>query len=328
MVSHATRKALKGELEVACGGEGQIAVSLFDTDGGKGSIMPNSSGRLAGVIMVIASAILWSTAGLFVRMADLDTWSIVFWRSGFSFATLGLFILIRNRVEHLPGNRSFGLPGIAGAAVSVVASITYIASLKWTSVANVMTVYAMLPFAATGIAFLWFGERITSRFIVAGLFAFAGVFVSVNAAVSPGDIAGIVAASVMTVGCAIQLAIARRYATLDTTQMTVWSGVACWIIAIPFAQLAFPAPMQLLACALYGILTTGVAYVLLLLGSRRIGSGEAGLLSMLDVVLGPVWVWLFYSEYVSLPVLVGGGIVLISVVWYLAGSRRISAAVA
>ena len=76
----------------------------------------------------------------------------------------------------------------------------------------------------------------------------------------------------------------------------------------------------MLACACYGVLTSGLAYVLVR-GGRLISSGEAGLISMLDVVLGPVWVWLFYTERPTGAVIGGGCIVLASVAWYLVANR-------
>lgn len=258
---------------------------------------------------------------MFIRMADLDVWTIVAWRSAFSAATLGIYVIIRNTMASKRTTRTFGWPGVIACVVSVVAGITYIASLQWTSVANVMTVYAALPFVATAIAYLWFGERVTRRFLIAGLLAFAGVAITVGGAVGSRDLLGILAAVIMTAGFAAQLVIARRYPTIDMTMTTVLAAATCCLIALPFVHTGIPAPRQLLACALYGVLTTGIAYVLVLMGSRLIGPGEAGFISMLDVVLGPLWVWLFFDEQVTFPVFVGGSIVLASVVWYLSGMR-------
>lgn len=281
--------------------------------------------RLIGIYFVIASAVLWSTAGLVVRIADVDLWTMIGWRSIFSFATLGAFVLVRRRLMKTSVETDFGLAGVAACAVSTVASITYVASLQWTTVANVMTVYATLPFVATGIAFLWLRDRVTYRFIIAGCLAFLGVAISVGVAVSTKDLLGIFAAFVMTVACAMQIVIAKRFARMDMTMMTAFAALACFCIALPFMQHSIPTSTQLLACAFYGVFTTGIGYVLLLLGSRRIGSGEAGLLSMLDVILGPLWVWIFIGEDIPLPVLLGGAVVLFSVFWYLLPGRRAAA---
>ncbi|MDO6963237.1 DMT family transporter [Rhizobium alvei] len=274
--------------------------------------------RQLGILLVLFSTLLWSTAGLFVRMAELDVWSIVGWRSAFSFVTLGTFMLVRNRMTSDDGNgRQFGWLGLFAGSVSVVATISYVAALQWTTVANVMIVYAALPFLATLIAFLWFRERVTKRFILAGSVAFLGVVLTVGAAVSPRDLLGIGAAFAMTAGFALQLVIARRHPAMDSTAITVLAAGGALLVALPFMPGGIPAPQQLLACALYGILTTGIAYILILMGSRLIGAAEASLLSLLDVVLGPLWVWIFYDERVGLPVLAGGAVVLTAVVWYI-----------
>lgn len=282
--------------------------------------------RSSGIYLVAASAVLWSTAGLFVRMADMDMWSMVAWRSAFTFLALGAFFLLRNRFARQRSSMSFGFPGVAGCLVSAIAAITYIASLRWTTVANVMTIYATLPFIVAGIAFVCLRDRVTYRFVIAGCLAFVGVLISVGAAVSHQDMLGIFAAFIMTTGCATQIVIAKRFPDMDTTLMTALAALICICVALPLMQFEIPAPTQIIACALYGVLTTALGYIFLLQGSRRINAGEAGLISMLDVILGPVWVWLFYNEVISPIVLTGGGIVIMSVAWYLAGDRRAATA--
>ncbi|MCZ0964180.1 DMT family transporter [Paracoccus benzoatiresistens] len=278
--------------------------------------------RKLGILLVLVSAVLWSTAGLFVRVADLDIWSMVGWRSAFTAIVLGLYIVCRTRFEGTRAVRSFGRPGLVATAVAVVASITYVASLTWTSVANVMTIYAALPFAATLLAFLWLGERITGRFILAGSVAFVGIAVMVGASFGGRDTLGILAATGMTLSFATVLVIAKRYPTLDLTQMTMLAAIACSLIALPFMPSRLPSPEQLMACAAYGVLSTGISYILVLMGGRLIGSGEAGFLSMLDVVLGPFWVWLFFDERIGLSSFIGGTIVILAVIWYLGGGPR------
>lgn len=282
--------------------------------------------RSTGIYLVAASAILWSTAGLFVRMADMDVWSMVAWRSAFTFLTLGAFLLLRQKIARQRSPVSFGLPGVAACLVSAIAAITYIASLRWTTVANVMTIYATLPFIVTGIAFVCLRDRVTCRFVIAGCVAFVGVFIAVGAAVSQQDMLGIFAAFIMTTGCAVQIVIAKRFPDMDATLMTALAALTCLCIALPLMRFEVPAPTQIIACALYGVLTTALGYIFLLQGSRRMNSGEAGLISMLDVILGPVWVWLCYDEEISSIVLTGGAVVILAVAWYLAGDRRAATA--
>ncbi|GCE82898.1 DMT family transporter [Komagataeibacter diospyri] len=277
--------------------------------------------RTVGIFLVALSAVLWSTAGLFVRMSHLDTWTIVAWRSFFSFVTLGGFAVVHYRGELGRVILRQGWPGACAVAVSVVSAICYVMALRMTTVANVMIIYAALPFITTGIAFIWLRERVTMRFLVAGGIAIAGIAIMGRAAAGPRDLLGIGAAVIMTIGFATQLVQVKRYPSLDMTIIiTLMSGI-CMLVAVPFMRPDIPSFQSLLACALFGILTMGVAYMLLLKGGQLISSGEAGFVSMLDVPLGPLWVWFFYGERPTGAVMGGGAIVLGAVAWYLLTSR-------
>ena len=96
----------------------------------------------------------------------------------------------------------------------------------------------------------------------------------------------------------------------------------CALVYFPLASSTVPSAYALLILLIFGVATTGGAYVLFLIGGRYIPSGEAGLIGMLDVVLSPIWVWWLFDERPSTAALVGGAIVLAAVVWYLAAQLR------
>jgi drug/metabolite transporter (DMT)-like permease len=267
--------------------------------------------------MVVASAGLWSTAGLFVRLAALDTASLVLWRSLFAALTLGGLALVRGGPARIAAVGRSGWAGVLFIGTSVVSGTAYVLSLRLTTVANVMTVYAALPFIATAIGFFWIHERVSRRFLVAGAIATCGIVAMAGASTGLGDLAGIGAAFVMTAGFALQLVAIRRHGRVDVMALNACAAAACVPLMLPFAHLGLPSPGQLVWCAAYGALTTGFAYVLALEGGRRVPPGEVGFISMLDVVLGPLWVWLAFAERPGLAVIVGGVVVLGSVAWYL-----------
>ncbi len=282
----------------------------------------NAEARRRGILAVASAAILWSTAGLFVRMIDLDTWTLVLWRSIFSALALGAVFLMENRGRLVASMAGSGWPGVVTVVLIVVSTISYVMALRLTTVANVMTVYAALPFIATGLAFAFLRERVTRRFVVAGSAALAGIALTAGVGASSRDLWGLIAALVMTAGFAGQIINTKRRDPTGMTFLVAMSAVACIALVAPLASSTIPTPAQLLACALYGVLTTGVAYVLALKGSRLISAGEAGLISMLDMALAPLWVWIICDEVPSTATLLGGAVVLASVLWYLVTGRN------
>lgn len=284
-----------------------------------------ATSRRLGIVIVLVSAVMWSTAGLFVRMAGLDIWAMVFWRSLFTALTMFGWMALRPRpggTANAPPEpaQDFGVAGWISTLIATVAATTYVMALSWTTVANVMTIYAALPIVAGLLGWLWLRDRLPLRFWIAGAVAAAGVALMMGAGFAPRDWLGIAAAVLMTVCFATQLVIARRYPRLDTPRMIGLSALACMLIALPLHPAELPSARALLACALYGGISTGLGYILVLIGGRMIGAGEAAFLSLLDVVLGPVWVWLVFSERAGTSTLLGGGVVLLAVGWYLAGA--------
>ena len=273
--------------------------------------------RTYGVLLVTLSAILWSTAGPFVRMANLESWTLIGWRSLFAFITLLAVAAVEHRKKLATAVAAMGPPGAVSVAVSTVSSISYVFALNLTTVANVMIVYATLPFIAAVISYFWMGERVTLRLLGAGLVAFAGIAIMAGASAAPKDILGIIASFIMTSTFASQIVHAKVHPKLDMTVAMALAAGACGLVALPFMEPGIPPPTALLACALYGGLTSGIAYVLALNGGRYIAAGESGFIQMLDVVLGPLLVWYFFTEQPSSTVLIGGAIVLTSVSWYL-----------
>ena len=144
---------------------------------------------------------------------------------------------------------------------------------------------------------------------------------SASDARAAADWGGIVAALVMTGGFAAQLVAIRRHGRVDVLVLNTWAAALCVPVCLPFAHLALPPLPVLAGAACYGALTTGFAYILALEGGRRISPGEVGFISMLDVVLGPLWVWLAFAETPGWRVLAGGVLVLAVVCWYLWATR-------
>lgn len=277
--------------------------------------------RRYGILMVVGSAVLWSTGGLFARALPLDTAGLVLWRSVFAALTLGTLAIARGGPGRLLAARHTGWIGVLFAGTSIVSSMAYVIALRLTTVATVMTIYAALPFMATAIAFFWIRERVTRRFLAAAALVLGGIVLMASDARAAADWGGILAALVMTAGFAAQLVAIRRHGRVDVLVLNTWAALLCVPVILPFAHLVLPPLPVLAGAACYGALTTGFAYVLALEGGRRISPGEVGFISMLDVVLGPLWVWLAFAEQPGWRVLSGGIMVLAVVCWYLWATR-------
>ena len=279
--------------------------------------MGRPSDRILGIALVTGGVVLWSTAGFFVRLLELDNATIQAWRSLFGALSLLAIVLLQHGRRTPQAFRSIGVAGLAVAPISAISMFTYVEALKLTTVANVMIVYATVPFIAAAVAFVWMGERSTRRTIVASAIALLGIGVMVGSATRAGDIAGDALSLLMTLTFAILLVMARRYPSLSMAPINALGAALCALLFWPLMPGVAVTLHELVVLAAFGTATMGLAYLLFLTGGRRIPSGEAGLIGLLEVVLGPLWVWIGFGEVPSRAAIVGGGLVLGAVAWFL-----------
>jgi drug/metabolite transporter (DMT)-like permease len=278
-------------------------------------------GRAYGILLVSIATVMWSVAGLFVRMLDLDVWSVLGWRSFFGGATLLLITLYQNRRRPIASRGMLPLYLVA-AIFSGISMYGYIAALKLTTVANVLAIYATVPFVAAGVAFVWMGERPERRVLVASAIAFVGVLIVAGFAARMQDLAGSALALLMTVSFSILVVMARRYHALQMAPVNALGSGLCLVLCLPLMSHTMPSLSELAILSVFGATTSGLAYLLFTTGGRYIPPGEAGLIAILDIVLGPLWVWLAFGENPGLAAVVGGGLILCAVIWYLWGRLR------
>ncbi|MET0529678.1 MAG: DMT family transporter [Microvirga sp.] len=272
-----------------------------------------TSQRRYGLVLVTVATILWSLAGLFVRLIDLPVWDLILWRSLFAGISLLAISLLWS-----PRNATFGWIGLGASILAAVVMASYAASLTLTSVANVLIVYATLPLATASLVWLLLGERSSRRLLIARAVSLAGVVIVPGQSLQITDVAGNGLAVLMTVAFAGLLIMARRFERIDLAMVNAVASLLCALAALPLSSGSIPEMTTLMLLAALGILTTALSFLLFLMGGRHIPSTEAALIGLLDVLLGPLWVWLAVSEHPGNGALLGGAVVLAAVVWHLA----------
>ena len=285
---------------------------------------PVNSYRL-GLILVTAAAVAWSTAGLFTRMIDTDTGTMLFWRGVFGGAgILAVSCAVQGRGAFGAFAR-LGRAGWAFAVISALGMLCFITGLRITTVAHVAIIYATVPLVAAALGWLVLRERLGRGALTASLAALGGVTVMVGWG-GDGTFAGDVLAFGMTLALAAMMVISRRLPGLPIMAASALSAVLSALAALPFAQELAVSGDDLALLALFGLVNSALGLALFSLGARYLPAVETALITALDAPLAPVWVWIVFSETPSAATLAGGGIVFAAVMVHLwrQNRRRVS----
>jgi drug/metabolite transporter (DMT)-like permease len=157
------------------------------------------------------------------------------------------------------------------------------------------------------------GEPITRRTAAAMALALAGVTVMLGAP-GEGSLAGDALSFVAALAFALMIVITRWRHDVSMAPATCLSQAILVAAFLPFASPGEIGGDDVVWLAALGIGQIGLGFALLTVGARLIPAAQVGLITLLEVVLGPVWVWLALDERPSTLTLVGGAIVIVAIV--------------
>jgi len=275
--------------------------------------LDSSQRRRRGQIYVALAAVAWSTAGVLQRQLDLDTATQVFGRAVFAALALLAYVAVIERGRVARAFRSVGLAGVAVALCVATASAGFIAALNHASVARVLFLLAASPVMAALLARVVLGEPITRRTAWAMALALGGITLMLGAP-GEGSLEGDALALLAALAFAVMIVITRARHDVSMAPATCLSQVILVVAFLPFATPGAISGEDVGWLAALGIGQIGLGFALLTVGARLIPAAQVGLITLLEVVLGPLWVWLALDERPSTLTLVGGAIVIAAIV--------------
>lgn len=266
-------------------------------------------GRLA----ILLAAVAWSTAGLGQRGLDATAVTQVAGRAFFAALALFGLVLVMERRGTLRAFLGMGRSGLAMTVFLAISSGAFLLALNHTSVANVLFMQAAAPMMAALLGWVLISEPVDGRTWAALLLAGAGVAVMAAGSLDAG-IAAVGLPLLMTASFAMVIVIARHRRDVSMMPATCASQVLVVVVCAPFVTLGSVSGSDWAALAALGVGQMGLGLAFLTIGARLIPPAQVAIISLLEVVLGPLWVWLAYDERPSAATLAGGAIVVAAVV--------------
>ena len=262
---------------------------------------------------------MWSFGGLFVKVLTLhyhvDPRAIACLRS----AIVG--VLLSWALPRLRGAPRWRT-GAAALAYTVVVA-WFVLSTSGTTAANAIFLqYAYPLLVAVGAVFL-FSERLGRRTVVALVVGMSGVATILVCSWEAGQRAGVAYGFGSAFAFAAFTLLNRSIRDGSPIALSSLYNLTAAVLLLPLAwgtlRISLPA---LLIVAAMGTFQLGIPYVLFIKGLRTVPATDAALITLVEPVLNPVWVWLFVREAPTLSTVVGGGLILVALLARFASVRR------
>ena len=275
--------------------------------------MNNLSDQRKGSLLAFIAVMFITPDSLFIRLSNIDTWSLVFYRGIIPFFTVLTGMLIIYKLNFFKMLFNSGYHGLIYIITFSITNITFVVSIQNTNVANTLVMIAMAPMlsAILGAIFLkeipdkktWSAIAIT---FIAAVYIF---YDSLQLGSIYGDILGFITAIGLAVG-AVTIRSARKK---NLVPAAVVGKLFVAIFAMFFIETYVLADQDLFIVPLMCIICVAIPFVMVTIAPRYIPAEEVNLFFLLETIIGPFWVWMVIKEQPSIETIQGGVIIILTI---------------
>lgn len=275
--------------------------------------------RKIGVPVVLLAGICWSFAGLIYRWIEVaSAWQVLFFRSISLFGMLALWLLIRYRGNVLVAFARAGWPAVVGGGCLSIAFTGFILALDHTTVANAMFVLAAAPFFTAILARALLGEHILWYAWLAMACAATGLILMAGGELAVGHGLGSFFALLAALGFSGMTISLRSRSDTDMLPAiffaSIFASIFSGICILSSNQGFVLLPLDLAYSVSLGIFQIGLGFLLFTLGARHLPAIDLTLLSLTEIIVGPILVWIGIGEIPTHATLLGGVIIIAAIV--------------
>ena len=273
--------------------------------------------KIPGPILIFLGALCLSFGGLIVKSFEgANLWQILFWRQFFFAIIIILYLLFSYRKNFFKSFYKSGLPGFVAGLFLSVGFAAYVFSMYTTTVANTNFIITTETIFLAMFGYFFLKEKINLITFISIILGMSGVLLIVGSSLSiqsNEQFLGNVVAFIMPISFAILVIIIRKYPNVDMVPSQLTAGIAAAIIGFLIAGKLSISPHDLFLAFLAGFFQIGFGFILITTGSQTTPAAVVGVLMLTESVFGPLWAWLFINEDPPISVLIGGGIIICSI---------------
>ncbi|MDR2442661.1 MAG: DMT family transporter [Deltaproteobacteria bacterium] len=246
--------------------------------------------KSAALLLLVLVASLWSASGILVKVIDCSPMALA--------SARGFLAAITISILHPDG---FSLKGLTkyhwltGSCLAIL-SITFISAMKLTAAANVIVLQYTAPIWVAIIAPLFLRERTSGRDFLFLTIIFGGVVLFFLDGLSTEGVLGNILGLISGFFFGIQAMLLRSIKDNSPAKAMILGNYLTFLVGLPFLVFARPSAVGVLAIVAMGVFQMGLPYFFYTMAVPKVTSMDLVLVTMLEPVLCPIWVYLGTGE--------------------------------
>tara|TARA_Y100001970_G_C13995636_1_gene730580 strand:- start:88 stop:954 length:867 start_codon:yes stop_codon:yes gene_type:complete len=273
--------------------------------------------KIPGPLLIFLGAVCLSFGGPIVKSFEgANLWQILFWRQFFFSIIVALYLFLVYRKNFFKSFYVSGLPGFIAGLFLSIGFAAYVFAMYKTTVANTNFIITTETIFLAGLGYFFLKEKITLVTLISIILGMCGVLLILGSSLSiqsSDQFLGNIVAFIMPISFAILVIIVRKYPNVDMVPAQFTAGVFAAFIGFLVADKISISLHDIILASLAGFFQIGFGFIFITLGSQTTPAAVVGVLMLTESVFGPLWAWLFINEIPPFGVLIGGGIIIFSI---------------
>ena len=266
-----------------------------------------------GSLMAFVAVMFITPDSLFIRLSNVETWSLVFYRGIIPFVLVFIGMLLIYRLKFFNLLRSNGYYGFAYVLTFSVTNIAFVVSIQNTNVANTLIMIATAPMLSAILGSFFLRENPDKKTWVAIFITFFAALYIFYDSIKLGNFFGDILGFVAAMGLAVGAVIIRSAKKLNLVPSAVVGKLIIALFAMLFVKDYSLNNNDIYIVPLMCVMCVAIPFVLVTIAPRFITAAEVNLFFLLETIIGPIWVWLIIKEQPTPETIVGGAIIVLTI---------------
>ena len=274
--------------------------------------------HLKGLLIAFFGIVILTPDAVLVRLADSNSWTVLFWRGIFFAIGIIVILLLTYRSKAVNELINIGKGGVLIGILTALGGTSFILAIHYTSIAKTLVIISTSPIMVAIISLFMLKEKPEFYTWISMIIVFIGIYI-----VMAGDSGGMnlmgnffALASVIIGGFSFTLL--RKYKNVNMVPAMAVNGIVIAFIGFVFADSLVLSSQSMLYIFASGIVLA-VSFSLITIAPQYIPAPEVAMFFPLGTVLGTLIAWIVIKEEPSSNALIGGAIVIITLfthAWY------------
>ena len=275
--------------------------------------MRNLSNQQKGSLLAFTAVMFITPDSLFIRLANIDTWGLVFYRGIIPFSTVFFIMIFIYKLEFFKILFNSGYHGIIYVCTFSITNITFVVSIQNTNVANTLVMIATAPMLSAILSAIFLKEPPDRKTLISIIITFLSIIYIFFDSLKVGNFYGDILGFITAIGLAVGAITIRSGKTKNLVPAAVVGKLLVALFALFFIESFILVGTDIYIVPLMCVICVAIPFVLVTIAPRFITAAEVNLFFLLETIIGPIWVWYFIKEQPSVETLIGGIIIITTI---------------